>query len=311
MERLGRRRTVAGLDPLMMDGCTLIELLVVIAVITALVGIVIPATCTVREQARRTICLSNLRQLTTAWIAYADENDGRLVHGGAFQRGVRTSNRKTQNIEGWLGRAFFYPEDRVAARDNPDKGALWPYIGDVDIYRCPSGRTGHLATYAIVSGANGTSMEGVWIDRNPELTNGGVRVGRTVLRLNHLTDITSPGPGQRAVFVDNGQTTSAFYVHHLYPKWHFASGPPVHHGDGATLSFADGHAEYWQWKGTETVTMPRTLMPAPGAFFSEVLADPDGDPSDYEPRTEDGLDDLQRLQRATWGRLGYPFGGVM
>jgi hypothetical protein len=30
------------------------------------------------------------------------------------------------------------------------------------------------------------------------------------------------------------------------------------------------------------------------------------DGGDYEPKTEDGLYDLQRLQRTTWGRLGYP-----
>jgi hypothetical protein len=33
--------------------------------------------------------------------------------------------------------------------------------------------------------------------------------------------------------------------------------------------------------------------------FDELLVD------HYEPQTEDGLCDLQRLQRATWGRLGY------
>jgi len=35
------------------------------------------------------------------------------------------------------------------------------------------------------------------------------------------------------------------------------------------------------------------------ALFDELLE------ADYEPQTEDGLYDLQRLQRATWGRLGY------
>jgi hypothetical protein len=61
---------------------------------------------------------------------------------------------------------------------------------------------------------------------------------------------------------------------------------------------ADGHAEYWKWKGRETVEMPRNLVPSHGVFY-EVLE------ATYEPQTEDGLYDLQRLQRATWGRLGY------
>ena len=61
---------------------------------------------------------------------------------------------------------------------------------------------------------------------------------------------------------------------------------------------ADGHVEYWKWKGRETVEMPRWLLPI-GDRLSEFLR------LSYEPQTEDGLYDLQRLQKATWGRLGY------
>ncbi len=79
------------------------------------------------------------------------------------------------------------------------------------------------------------------------------------------------------------------------------SGPPIHHSDGVTLSMADGHAEYWKWKGRETVSgLPRWLHSFPGDLFSESLK-----VREYEPQTEDGLYDLQRLQKATWGRLGY------
>ena len=62
---------------------------------------------------------------------------------------------------------------------------------------------------------------------------------------------------------------------------------------------ADGHVEYWKWKGRETINMPRELFPVSSRLFAEILE------ADYEPQTEDGLYDLQRLQRATWGRLGY------
>ncbi len=60
---------------------TLIELLVVIAVIALLMALLVPALRAAREQARRAVCLSNLRQLTTAWLLYAYENDGWLVTG--------------------------------------------------------------------------------------------------------------------------------------------------------------------------------------------------------------------------------------
>ena len=60
---------------------------------------------------------------------------------------------------------------------------------------------------------------------------------------------------------------------------------------------ADGHAEYWKWKGRETVEMPRKLWRVRDGFM-ETLEE------NYEPQTEEGLYDLQRLQKATWGRLG-------
>lgn len=62
-------------------GFTLIELLVVIAVISLLIALLIPALRAAKEQGQRAVCLSNLRQLTFAWLAYAEEHDGKLVYG--------------------------------------------------------------------------------------------------------------------------------------------------------------------------------------------------------------------------------------
>ena len=62
---------------------------------------------------------------------------------------------------------------------------------------------------------------------------------------------------------------------------------------------ADGHAEYWKWKGSETVSMPREQVPNRDLFNDFLKGF-----QDYTPQTEDGLYDLQRLQKATWGRPG-------
>jgi prepilin-type N-terminal cleavage/methylation domain-containing protein len=278
---------------------TLIELLVVIAVIAILLAIFLPALRLARERGQRAVCLSNLRQLTLAWVAYADQHDGKLVDGRAF--GARGSG--SLKLEGWVGMAFSYPPSRAALFRNPKKGPLWPYLQDIDIYRCPRGRTGHTVTYTpVVSANNDTQVEGTYVPGTGgrELTEYGQRVGSTVLKLTRLTDIISPGPAARAVFIDMGQTPGSpdFFVQYLYPKWHY-SAPPVHHADGTTLSMADGHAEYWKWKGRETVDMPRKVGPVYNTFAEYM------EKADYEPQTEDGLYDLQRLQRATWGRLGY------
>jgi len=48
------------------NGFTLIELLVVIAIIALLMAILMPALNLAREQGKRAVCLSHLRQLNMA-----------------------------------------------------------------------------------------------------------------------------------------------------------------------------------------------------------------------------------------------------
>jgi hypothetical protein len=273
-----------------------------------LLALLFPVLRSARERAYRTVCLSNLKQLTLAWIAYAGEYDAKIVYGcafGTFRRG-RGPRGAHLSLTGWVGGAFSpsFSQSRTDVINSSDgsKGALWPWIQDIDVYRCPRGWRGHLLTYTTVVAANGAEVEGTYVPKSGgwDLQCIGKRIGSTVLRLTKLTDIVSPPSSQRAVFMDIGYTpdSSSFYVYYLNAKWDRCNPPPVHHGDTLTLSMADGHAEYWKWKGRETIEMPR--KPAPWGNLTRELLE-----GNYEPQTQDGLYDLQRLQEATWGRLGY------
>jgi prepilin-type N-terminal cleavage/methylation domain-containing protein len=56
-------------------GFTLIELLVVIAIIAILAAILFPVFSRAREQARKTACLSNMKQMATATMMYVQDWD--------------------------------------------------------------------------------------------------------------------------------------------------------------------------------------------------------------------------------------------
>jgi prepilin-type N-terminal cleavage/methylation domain-containing protein len=58
---------------------TLVEVLVTLGVIAVLIALLLPSLASVNESARRVVCQSNLRQIGTGVLMYADDNHGFLI----------------------------------------------------------------------------------------------------------------------------------------------------------------------------------------------------------------------------------------
>ena len=119
-------------------GFTLIELLVVIAIIAILAAILFPVFAKVREKARQTSCLSNMKQLGLGFAQYSDDYDEQTPNG---------YNASYPGGDGW-------------------GGELYPYIKSNAVFLCPDDSTGSISSYAYNSNntaPSGTVMSGVSI----------------------------------------------------------------------------------------------------------------------------------------------------
>jgi prepilin-type N-terminal cleavage/methylation domain-containing protein len=106
---------------------TLIELLVVITILAILAALLFPVMYGVREKAFRVVCLGNLRQLAMASMQYASENGGQLPF-------CNWASGDNPWGPGW---AYNRPVAFTGNISDLTNGALWRYVGDARVYRCP------------------------------------------------------------------------------------------------------------------------------------------------------------------------------
>jgi prepilin-type N-terminal cleavage/methylation domain-containing protein len=249
-------------------GFTLIELLVVIAIIAILMAVLMPALQRAREQGKRAACLNNTKSLALAWMMYADENSGRIPRANATEDPAIT--------DCWIRKpAGTLPVDapKETQLEALRSGVLFKYAPNAKVFRCPVAKSTEMRTYSIIHAMNGSNL------------------GQDAPVVKKIDQIKQPG--LRIVFIDDyGEDwDAAWAVSYNQPQWW--NPIPMRHGKGTVASHADGHCEFYSW------TDPRTIEWAQ-LSWAEAEAQRTGTLT-----TQPGNADLEKIQKACWGKLGY------
>ena len=109
---------------------TLIELLVVIAIIAILAAILFPVFAQAKEAAKKTSCLSNIKNIVTGSIMYAGDYDDNVVPPSYYYSSDYTITYF------WFGGIIYNPATNATTVD-PTKGLLYPYVKSGPVENCP------------------------------------------------------------------------------------------------------------------------------------------------------------------------------
>lgn len=152
------------------SGFTLIELLVVIAIIALLAAILFPVFARARENARKSSCLSNMRQLGLGFLQYTQDYDERLPAGGGSGSFPNDPPVATNTYAQWVQG----PTSGCTVTNpcRPDYGGLFPYVKSTQIYLCPSVTLPKGISYSMnmTGGANGGTSFALAAATQPSVT---------------------------------------------------------------------------------------------------------------------------------------------
>ena len=237
-------------------GFTLIELLVVIAIIAILAAILFPVFARARENARRTSCLSNLKQIGLGFMQYTQDYDEKFPIPVFGYGGTPTP----QTTPGTPGATFVQSSNPGSGNIVTWMDGIYPYVKSTQLFVCPNGPS------VVGAGSSGYGYNGAIGNMEPTY-NGGHTAG-SPLSLSAIDRPSDIFLANDMSYASNAFADSLYYYGYYGSCTSGTAGPDTtycqmyeRHLGGSNFVFADGHAKWF--KSASAVPMaPRSWDPS-------------------------------------------------
>ena len=254
-------------------GFTVVELLAILVVLGVTASVLATSMAGTRMTAPAFQCWNNLKQLTTAWNMYADDNHGRLVYNSdGTASGLNASSPAW--VGGWLDFTGGQPLGSDTNTDllvnhakYPYTAFLGPYIRSPAPFKCPADRS----TVTIV----GKRFQRV---RSVSMNNY-LGVDSRTWSLPSRYPLCTSAPqirfpaGMFAILDERADSINdGMFLSDPDTRWQLIDYPAAYHNGSGSFSFADGHVEGHRWRDARTnpVLQPGQLMPLNQNFPGNV-----------------------------------------